>query len=67
MNRKKIITLLLLLFIIGFTSTMNCFAEDPWGEDIDPGGSIPLPGVLYFFIAALGVGAKKLYDARKRF
>ena len=64
MNLKKTyIFLFLLLFL-----SVNLFAqEDPFGGDpSDPGGNLPIPGILYFFIALLGIGIKKLYNVRKK-
>ena len=64
MTKKKILAYILIVFIIGIFTTNTCKAQDDWG-DMDPGGSVPLPGAVYFLIVALGIGAKKLYDANK--
>lgn len=64
MVRKIVFFVVILTFSFQSTSLLS---QVPGGwEDQDP-APIPLPGVLYFLIAALGVGAKKIYDARKRF
>ena len=67
MTRKKIFSITALILIMGFFAANTCKAQDPadgWG-DTDPGGTVPLPGAVYFLMAALGVGAKKIYDSRK--
>ena len=65
----------MLIFIIGWFATNTCDAQsdpgftegdaDTW-DNLDPGGEVPIPGVAYFMIAALAIGAKKVYDMNKK-
>jgi hypothetical protein len=64
MIRKKIFSLFVLILFIGIFSANTCKAQDDWA-DMDPGGEVPISGAVYFIVAALAVGAKKLYDVRK--
>lgn len=66
LKSKKFVLFAVMLF--GVLTLALAQADDPFGDGgpVDP-GRVPLPGVVYFLIAALGVGAKKIYDARKRF
>jgi hypothetical protein len=65
MKKKKILIALIFLLIIAIK--LHAQSEDPWGGDpTDPGGDLPIPGVLYFLVALLGVGFKKIYNARKK-
>ena len=60
---KKV--LIILFCVLSYSS----FGQD-FGRGTDPGefpDAIPLPGIVYFLIAALAVGAKKLYNARNKF
>lgn len=66
MTIKKAFSLILVIIAISIITSNSLRAQGDW-EDTDPGGEVPLPGAVYFLLAALGVGAKKLYDARKRF
>jgi len=65
MNKKKIyITLVFILFI---SIRLHAQCDDPYGDcPGDPGGEIPIPGILYFLVALLGIGIKKIYNARKK-
>ena len=63
---KKFIVIFLLLFVIGNICN-NIYADDPPGWINPDPAPIPLPGIVYFLIAALAVGAKKLYNARNKF
>jgi hypothetical protein len=60
MNRKKIYIFLFLILVV----SIKLFGqEDPWGGDpSDPGGDLPIPGILYFLVALLGIGIKKIYN-----
>jgi hypothetical protein len=65
---KKIVTLLLLLFLIGFATNIPCKAQTDQGSgwsDEDPADNVPLSGSAYFFIAALGIGAFALYNYKR--
>jgi len=64
MNKKRIYLLLFLIIIISF----KLKAQGDCGPDGCPdegGGTVPIPGILYFLFALLGIGIKKLYHARK--
>jgi len=64
MNKKKIY---IFLVIIVMVSIKLYGQEDPWGGDPqDPGGDVPIPGILYFLVALIGIGSKKIYDLRKK-
>jgi len=62
--KKKYLSLIVLFIIISFTLHGQDFGtgEDP-GDVPD---SIPIPGILYFLAALLGIGLKKIYNARKK-
>ena len=65
MNKKKIYIILLFILIISIRLHAQC--DDPYGDcPDDPGGYVPIPGILYFLVALLGIGIKKIYNARKK-
>ncbi len=65
MNKKRIY--ILILFFVLITLKIYGQPEDPYGGDgpPDPGGDLPIPGVLYFLVALLGIGIKKIRDNYK--
>lgn len=65
MNKKSLY--LFLFFILFISVRLFAQCESPYPEDCaDPGGYVPIPGVLYFLAALLGIGIKKIYkNARK--
>ncbi len=63
---KKFIVIFLLLFVFGNICN-NIYADDPTDWINQDPAPIPLPGIVYFLIAATAVGAKKLYNARNKF
>jgi len=65
MNKKKFYIALLFILLIAVKLHAQC--DDPYGGcPDDPGGEIPIPGILYFLFALLGIGFKKIYNARKK-
>lgn len=65
MSTKKLYIALFFIFILSIRLHAQC--EDPYGGcPDDPGGTVPIPGILYFLAALLGVGLKKIYNARKK-
>lgn len=68
MNKKRIYILLFLILML----TIRIYAQedpgDPYGGDgpPDPGGTVPIPGIIYFLIALLGIGIKKIRDGYKK-
>ncbi len=66
MTIKKAFSFIFLVIAISITASNSLRAQGGW-EDTDPGGEVPIPGVVYFLIAALAIGAKKLYNAKNRF
>lgn len=67
MNKKKTLILLLLITAILVFNATHSFAQTPddW-DNPDPGGDLPIPGILYFMAALIGIGVKKLYYGRKK-
>lgn len=67
MNLKKIYIVLFLILLFAMKVHGQDDPGDPYGGDgpPDPGGNIPIPGILYFLIAMLGIGVKKIWDVRK--
>jgi len=67
MNKRFIFIVLTLIFVFLLVHHSNCLAQTPddW-ENQDPGGDVPIPGILYFLVALLGIGIKKIYNARKK-
>lgn len=63
MNKKRLYIFLIFIFFI----SVRLQAQD-WtdGDPGDLGGNVPIPGILYFLFALLGIGIKKLYHARKK-
>ena len=67
MNKKKLLVILTLVIVLLLIHNTNCFSQDPPGWDNeDPGGDLPIPGILYFLAALIGIGVKKLYHGRKK-
>ena len=65
MNKKKFYIVLIFIVLISIKLQAQC--DDPFGGcPDDPGGYVPIPGVLYFLAALLGLGLKKIYNARKK-
>jgi hypothetical protein len=64
MNKKKLFLFLVLIFIISIKMHGQEDLPPGW-EDEDP-GNLPIPGILYFLVALIGIGSKKLYDLRKK-
>ena len=63
MNKKRF--LVFLFIILFFVVKIHAQDEPPgWGDD-DP-GNLPIPGVLYFLIALMGIGIKKIRDNYKK-
>ena len=66
MRKYKILLFLLLATIFIIMHSSQCLAQDPYGNDLDPGGDLPIPGILYFLAALIGIGVKKLYHGREK-
>jgi hypothetical protein len=61
MKKKKILIILFLLIIC-----FRLYSQDAYGDDYENDIGVPIPGILYFLFALIGVGAKKLYNARHK-
>ena len=66
-DRKKL--LIILIFIVLVSISLDALAQcdpvfDPGCQD-EP-ADVPIPGILYFLVALLGIGLKKIYNARKK-
>ena len=69
MDKKKLLWILLFVVLISIRLHAQPPDCNPDFEDCsptDPGGTVPIPGILYFLAALLGIGIKKIYNARKR-
>lgn len=65
MLKRRVFVILLLVVVLTIKLHAQCDpAWDPGCQD-EP-ATVPIPGILYFLAALVGIGAKKIYHARKK-